>query len=148
MYNTKGRCTLDWEKNGEPKIHSEDTKIEIGKAIEVTQGDDLTLITTSNMLEQGKIWVDEWAKQGKNAALISMPTIKPFDKEMVLKLIEKNTPIYTLEEHNIIGGLGSAVAEVIAESGSGVKFKRIGIPDTYTHHVGSQNYLRQKNDTG
>jgi transketolase len=131
-------------KNGEPKIHSEDTKINIGKAIEVTQGEDLALITTSNMLEQGKLWVDEWAKEGKYASLISMPTIKPFDEEIVLKLIEKKNPIYTLEEHSIIGGLGSAVAEVIAESGSGVKFKRIGIPDTYTHHVGSQNYLRNK----
>lgn len=131
-------------KNGEPKIHSEDTKIDIGKAIEVTQGDDLALVTTSNMLEQGKLWVGEWAKEGKYASLISMPTIKPFDVAAIHKLIEKKIPIYTLEEHSIIGGLGSAVAEVIAESGSGIKFKRIGIPDIYTHHVGSQIFLRNK----
>ncbi|MEC0370786.1 transketolase family protein [Paenibacillus chibensis] len=131
-------------KNGEPNIHSDNTPIEIGKAIKVTQGNDVVLITTSNMLEQGRLLVEEWAKKGKHVRLISMPTIKPFDKECILELIAENIPIYTLEEHNVIGGLGTAVAEVIAESGIGVKFKRIGIPDTYTHMVGSQHYLRSE----
>ncbi|UVI30241.1 transketolase family protein [Paenibacillus spongiae] len=131
-------------KNGEPRIHSDNTPIEIGKAIEVIRGDDLALITTSNMLEQGKIWVDELAKEGRHASLISMPSIKPLDKEFILQLIARKKPIYTLEEHNVIGGLGSAVAEVIAESGIGITFKRIGIPDTYTHHVGSHMHLRNK----
>lgn len=131
-------------KNGEPRIHAEGTPIAIGKAIEVVRGEDLALITTSNMLEQGKIWVDEWAKEGRHASLISMPSIKPLDKAFVLQLIGRKKPIYTLEEHNVIGGLGSAIAEVIAESGTGITFKRIGIPDTYTHHVGSHMYLRNK----
>lgn len=131
-------------KNGEPKIHSEDTKIDIGKAVLVTQGDDLALITTSNMLEQGKIIVEEMINKGKFVSLISMPTIKPFDKEFILELIVNKKTIYTLEEHSVIGGLGSAVAEIIAESGSSVEFRRFGIPDTYSHIVGSQNYLRSK----
>jgi transketolase len=131
-------------KNNEPVIHSQGTKIEIGKAIEVTSGDDLALITTSNMLEQGKQWVDEWAKEGKSATLLSMPTIKPFDEQAVRGIIERGMPIITLEEHNIHGGLGSAVAEVIAESGKGVRFRRIAIPDVYSHYVGSQKFLREK----
>jgi transketolase len=131
-------------KNNEPVIHSQGTKIEIGKAIEVTSGDDLALITTSNMLEQGKKWVDEWAKEGRSATLLSMPTIKPFDEQAVRGIIERGMPIITLEEHNIHGGLGSAVAEVIAESGKGVRFKRIAIPDVYSHYVGSQKFLREK----
>jgi transketolase len=142
--NYSGPIYIRLGKNGEPQIHSEDTKIMIGKAIKVSEGDDFTLITTSNMLEEGKRLVEKWAKKGKKGCLISMPTIKPFDKEIVLELIGKGRPIYTLEEHNVIGGLGTAVAEVIAESGSGVKFQRIGIPDTYTHLVGSQSYLRNK----
>lgn len=131
-------------RGGEPNIHPENADIKIGKAIQATTGDDLAVITTSNMLEQGHKWVNELASNGISAALISMPTIKPLDKQAIISLIEKGTPLVTLEEHNIIGGLGSAVAEVIAESGKAVKFKRIAIPDQYSHYVGSQQYLREK----
>lgn len=131
-------------KNGEPIIHSENQKIEIGKGIKITDGDDLLLITTSNMLEQGQLLVKELLKEGKNTTLISMPTIKPFDDQIVLDSIKNCTMVYTLEEHSIIGGLGSAVAEVIAENGLGVKLQRIGINDEFTHQIGSQNYLREK----
>jgi len=142
-YEYQGPIYFRLGKNNEPLIHAEDARIEIGKAVRISEGDDLALITTSNMLEQGKNWVEEWARQGKHATLISMHTIKPFDRETVLRLIEKKLPIVTLEEHNIIGGLGSAVAEVIAESGKAVKFKRIAIPDAYAHDVGSQKFLRE-----
>jgi transketolase len=131
-------------KNGEPNIHPAGTSVRIGKAVQVTEGKDAALITTSNMLEQGKHWVENWAREGIHVTLLSMPTIKPFDSQAVIHLIEQGLPIITLEEHNIIGGLGSAVAEVIAESGKGVKFKRIAIPDVYSHYVGSQMFFREK----
>lgn len=131
-------------KNGEPRIHPESIQILIGQSIQVTTGDDLALITTSNMLAHGTQWVAEWAKQGKSVSLISMPTIKPFDKPRILDLIDRNIPIMTLEEHSIIGGLGTAVAEVIAESGKSIPFRRLGIPDMYCHAVGNQDFLREK----
>ncbi|SHI97122.1 transketolase family protein [Propionispora hippei] len=131
-------------KNGENVIHSSGTKIEIGKAVTVNEGKDLSIITTSNMLEEGVKLVQKYKETGKMAALISMPTIKPLDKEYILKLIDRKVPIITLEEHSIIGGLGSAVAEIIAESGKGVSFRRIGIQDEYSHYIGSQQYLRNK----
>lgn len=131
-------------KNNEPIIHHEGTRIKIGKAVKVFEGNDLALITTSNMLEQGRHWVEEWRRDGIRATLLSMPTIKPFDADAVLDLIARGLPIVTLEEHNIIGGLGSAVAEVIAESGTGVRFKRIAVPDEYSHFVGSQQFIREK----
>jgi len=131
-------------RNNEPKIHSESISIKIGEAIKVKDGRDIAIITTSNMLEQGLDLVELYAQQGKSVSLISMPTIKPFDKQCILELLDKGIPIMTLEEHNIIGGLGSAVAEVIAESGKGIKFKRIGINDEYSHYVGSQQYIRGK----
>lgn len=130
-------------KNNEPVIHAEDARVEIGRAVRLSEGDDIALITTSNMLEQGKMWVEEWSRKGKRATLLSMHTIKPFDNEAVLQLIEQKLPIVTLEEHNIIGGLGSAVAEVIADSGKPVKFRRVAVPDAYAHEVGSQKFLRK-----
>jgi len=131
-------------RNGEPTIHPQGLHIDIGQAVPVTVGHDFALITTSNTLELGKKWVDEWSEQGKSVGLISMPTIKPVDTIFLLQLIATGIPIMTLEEHNIIGGLGSAVAEVIAESGKSVSFRRIGIPDAYSHYVGSQQFLREQ----
>lgn len=142
--NYQGPMYIRLGKNGEPMIHKENQKLIIGKAIQVTEGQDLIIITTSNMLEEGKQIVNMLRGKGKSVALVSMHTIKPFDIETVLNLIHQGIPMVTLEEHNIIGGLGSAVAEVIAESGQAVRFKRIGIKDIFCHEVGSQQYLRDK----
>ena len=133
-------------KNGEPKIHPEDKKIPLGKAIEISDGNDLILITTSTMLETGKRWVDEWKDEGISVSLVSMPTMKPFDTESIKKFILRDIPIISLEEHNIIGGLGSAIAEVIADTGIGVKFLRLGINDRFSHFVGGHDYQKQKSN--
>jgi len=143
-YENLGPMYIRLGKNGEPKIHPDGTRVEIGKAIRVTRGDDLILITTSNTLERGRKWVDEWTSEGIHVSLISMPTMKPFDTQAVKELINYNVPIITFEEHNIIGGLGSAVAEIIAESGKSVNFKRIGIPDEFSHFIGGHQFQREK----
>ena len=143
-YETHGPMYIRLGKNGEPKIHPDETKIDIGKSINVENGKDFALITTSNTLEIGKKWVDEWREANIHVNLISMPSIKPFDTEKIHELISKNLPIITFEEHNIIGGLGSSVAEIIAESGKSIKFKRIGLPDKFSHYVGQHEYQRKK----
>lgn len=143
-FSHQGPMYLRLGKNNEPVIHGEETPIEIGRAVWVAEGDDAVLITTSNTLELGVRWIKEWASRGKRVALLSMPTIKPLDIKTVRAIISRGSPIVTLEEHNILGGLGTAVAEVIAESGKGIRFKRVAIPDAYSHHVGGQNYLREK----
>lgn len=143
-FSHQGPIYLRLGKNNEPVIHGEETPIEIGRAVWVAEGDDAVLITTSNTLELGVRWIKEWASRGKRVALLSMPTIKPLDIKTVRAIISRGSPIVTLEEHNILGGLGTAVAEVIAESGKGIRFKRVAIPDAYSHHVGGQNYLREK----
>ena len=142
-YETFGPMYIRLGKNGEPRIHPDGTRIEIGKAIDVTDGKDFALITTSNTLEIGKRWVDEWKDENIDVNLISMPSIKPFDDERIHELLSKDLPIITFEEHNIIGGLGSSVAEIIAESGKSAKFKRIGIHDTFSHYVGQHEYQRK-----
>jgi transketolase len=142
--NYQGPMYIRLGKNGEPVIHNENQPIKIGQAVQVAQGEDLIILTTSNMLEEGKHIVDSLQDKGKTVTLVSMHTIKPFDSQTVLDLIKTGIPMVTLEEHNIIGGLGSAVAEVIAESGQAVRFKRIGIKDIFCHEVGSQQYLRDK----
>jgi transketolase len=132
-------------KNNEKIIHNHEDKIEIGKISIVLNGQDEVVLTTSNTLEMAVSWANEQKqKLGKSIMVASVHTIKPLDKDFIVTLISKNIPITTIEEHNIIGGLGSAVAEIIAELGHSVKFKRIGIPDVFTHKVGGQEYLRKE----
>lgn len=119
-------------------------KIEIGKASIIEKGDDIAIISTSNMLPDAFDYCNTIKNKGRKPYLISMHTIKPLDKQCILSLIDKGVEIQTLEEHNIIGGLGSAVAEVIAESGKGIKFKRIGIPDKFSHYIGNQQFVKKQ----
>ena len=143
-FEYKGPVYIRLGKNGEPKIHPDETRIEIGKSITVLEGNDLALITTSNMLETGKKWVEEWKQDGVNVSLISMPSLKPFDSSTVKNLIDKEIPIITLEEHSIIGGLGSIISQVIATTGKPVKFQQIGINDKFSHVVGGHEFQRKK----
>ena len=143
-YEYEGPVYIRLGKNGEPKIHPDETRIEIGKSITVLEGNDLALITTSNMLETGKKWVEEWKQDGVNVSLISMPSLKPFDSSTVKNLIDKEIPIITLEEHSVIGGLGSIISQVIATTGKPVKFQQIGINDEFSHVVGGHEFQRKK----
>ena len=143
-FEYEGPVYIRLGKNGEPKIHSEQTRIEIGKSITVLKGNDMALITTSNMLETGKRWVEEWKQDGINVSLISMPSLKPFDSSTVKSLIDKEIPIITLEEHSVIGGLGSIISQVIATTGKPVKFQQIGIDDKFSHVIGGHEFQRKK----
>jgi len=126
-----------------PEIHRPDTKVTLGHAITVRDGDDAALIATGHMLPVALGWIDEFAKAGLRVRLVSMPSIKPFDAGSVVTLVAEQLPIITVEDHSTIGGLGSAVAEAIAETGRGVPFRRIGVPDRYPYVVGSLGYLTE-----
>ncbi|MEK7097450.1 MAG: transketolase C-terminal domain-containing protein, partial [Patescibacteria group bacterium] len=121
----------------EPMLHKKKPDFKIGKGIVMRDGKDVTIIASSTMLEA--------ALKIPHARIISMPTIKPIDEKIILDSAKKTKVIVTLEEHSVIGGLGSAVAEVLAESGLSVKFKRIGVPDRFTKVIGLQDYMRKAN---
>jgi transketolase len=131
-------------KNNEPILSKMNSVFNVGKANLLYRGDDLTLITTGNTFELGSNIGNSLRKKGIAAELVNMHTVKPIDKEYILDRIKNNKPIFTIEEHNIIAGLGSAVAEIISESKHNPIFKRFGIPDEYSHFVGSQNFIRKK----
>ncbi|WP_238883213.1 transketolase family protein [Clostridium sp. YIM B02551] len=142
----EGPVYIRLNKNGEPKLHNEDSiKFNIGKAIKIYEGNELSIIATGNMLEQSINISKKLIENGYNVNLISMHTIKPIDKECIIECLDKTKYIFTLEEHNIFGGLGSAVSEVIATNISKpITFKSYGIPDTYAESSGSRDYFRKK----
>ena len=132
-------------KGHELRVHSTSPHFEIGKGIILKEGSDIVLIATGNMLSTAKQVADMLEGNGLSIRLVSMHTVKPIDKALILKAAKETKAIFTIEEHSIISGLGSAVAEVIAESKHKCLFKRIGLLDIFNKDVGSQEYLREKN---
>ena len=109
-----------------------DYGFEIGKAVRMTEGKDFTVIACGSMVYQALIAADSLKKKGIDLRVVNMHTIKPIDKEEILKAMKETGGIITAEDHNVIGALGSAVAEVIAENGGVKHFKRLGIPDEFS----------------
>ena len=139
-----GPCYLRLTKPDGPVTPQAASNFQIGKATIVQDGSDVTLIATGEMLYNTVQAAKQLEEQGIQARMLSMHTLKPLDAEAVLVAARETSAIITVEEHNIIGGLGSAVAEVLAESGNlPITFKRIGIDDTFCSQVGSQEYLRK-----
>ena len=128
---------------GEKDIHRGKIDFEIGRAIEVESGDDCTVIYTGPIGLDAQQAVEAVRAKGIRCRLLSMHTIKPIDREAIVRAAKETGRIVTVEEHNLSGGLGSAVAEVLADEGClNVKFKRLALPDVFVHDVGSQRYLR------
>lgn len=132
-------------KSGEPILHKEYDGFALGKGSVIRDGNDLTIISTGNMLEESQKAAEILAKRGILAKLISMHTVKPVDKTLIVKSAMETGVVITIEEHSIIGGLGSTVAEVLLEAGFRGKFKAFGVADKYTKIAGSQAYLRKVN---
>ena len=115
----------------------------LGEANILMDGEDLTIIACGGISEIAVDAAKEFSKKGISIRVISMHTIKPIDKEAIIKAVEDTNRIITLEENNLMGGLGSAVSEVCMDSGVHPKaFKRIGLADLFSSVVGSQDYLR------
>ena len=124
-----------------PKVYSSNYEFIIGKSIELKTGEDITFFCNGplvyNCLEVAKIL----EKENINASVVNMHTIKPIDEEKIIEKAKKNKIILTVEEHNIIGGLGSAVAEVISNQKNECRLVRLGVSDSYPKG-GSQDYLQ------
>ena len=141
----QGPMYLRLGKGGEPRY---DHKVEFGKFSTVIDGTDFAIITTSNMLERGYALTEQYRKEGKKPLLLSAHTVKPLDTAKINDLLNAEIPIITMEEHNIIGGLASAVSEVIAVSGKAAKFLPIGVQDIFSHFVGDRNFIAEKTGIG
>jgi transketolase len=131
-------------KDKDPIVHKCMPDFKIGKGIVINQGEDLTLIATGTMLYSAKIVCEKLKDEGLRPTLISMPTIKPLDTALIENCAKKSKAIFTIEEHNIIGGLGSAVAESLMEAGFSGLFRKIAIADKYKSYIGKVEYLRQR----
>src|SRR3989344_6800444 len=113
-------------KSKEDNLHNSPLEMKIGKSNDLKNGSNLTIIGVGPILRNALKAADILAKSNINCRVVSMTTVKPIDKEEIIK-DAKMGPIITLEEHNIIGGLGDSVGSVVAESGLYCRFKKIGV---------------------
>lgn len=146
-YEMKGPVYLRLGTNREPEIYDGDYEFEIGKGVQLRAGEDLTLIGSGSILKDVLDIADEFEKQGTHIRVINIHTIKPLDEQIIEKAIDETGKVITIEDHNVIGGLGSAVAEVVAEHGKAVKFARVGLFD-FSHGYGSYAEVKDANGVG
>lgn len=141
----KGPMFIRLGRRSEPQVHSTAPDFKIGKGIILfNKGNDICLLATGTMLSKAKIASELLLKKGFGVTLISLHTIKPLDEMLIKDCAKKYRSIFSIEEHSIVGGLGSAVAEVLSEICYNGIFKKIGLPDEFNHYVGRAEYLYQK----
>ena len=134
------KASADWPepiyfrigRGRDPQVYADGMSFEFGRAIVHSSGSDLNLIACGITVHAALAAAEQLRGEGLSVGVIDMPTIKPLDRDAVLAAAGKSRWLMTVEEHNVLGGLGSAVAEVLADAGTGTRLRRHGIYDEYS----------------
>jgi len=126
---------------GDPLVNFSDYNFRIGKIIELVKGEQVSIIATGSMVAEAIAASKILSTFGIFASVANMHTLKPIDSDYLEELIGKKVPIYTVEEHSIVGGLGSTIASFISEKNFSIPIRKIGIPDKYGE-TGDYTYLK------
>ena len=139
-----GPCYLRLGKSREPEVHEGEPAFALGKAIVAREGDDAAIISTGAMLKDSLEAADRLASRSISSRVLSMHTVRPLDADSVRNALVETRAVVTVEEHRAYGGLGGAVAEVVAEAGvANNSFRMLAARDEALREVGSQEYLRE-----
>lgn len=136
-----GPCYIRLGKAGEPLLHKTVPHFAIGKGIVMREGGDAAIISAGGMLGTALAAADELEKSGRTVSVVSMPTVHPIDRALIEQVAGSTRAIVTVEEHGI-GGLGSAVAEVLAECAARPRFRAIRLQGGPVTVSGTQDALR------
>lgn len=143
--NYPGTCYLRLGRGGEKRIHDKIENFQIGKALKIKDGKDIAIFSTGAIFDEIIDAYEVLVQKGLNPIVYTFPTIKPIDKEVIIDCAKNCKHIFTIEEHNVVGGFGSAVSEVVAElEGNKASIHAIGLNDEYASKIGSQEYLRKE----
>ena len=130
------------------EFHDDSWKMKLGKAEVLREGKDMLLVSSGPISYYVLQAAEELCKLGVRAAVMHCPTIKPFDEEIVVRYVAETGCVLTIDEHSITGGVGSAVAEVIADRRIAVPFKRLGLVDSFAKGYGYRSDVRNANGIG
>ena len=126
----EGPCYIRLGRAAVPVFYDDSVELEIGKGIQLRDGKDVTIIATGIMISEAMAAAETLAADGIDARVVDIHTIKPIDEEIIIKAAQETGAIFTAEEHSVIGGLGSAVSEVVVKNAP-VKMAFVGQKDTY-----------------
>lgn len=131
---------------GTPALYQEDYDFQVGRGVVIRQGSDVTVFSTGQMLQEVVKAADMAQRNGRGVRVINIHTIKPIDREVIIRAAQETKGILTVEEHSITGGLGSAVAEILQESNRGqILFKRMGLENVFAEGYGSYADMKAMN---
>ena len=139
-----GTCYIRLGRGGEAVIRESIDNFRIGKAIPVCTGSRVAIFSTGDIYSEVAVAREILERSGITPTIYTFPTVKPLDEETIQLCAASHELIVTCEEHNLSGGFGSAVAEVLAQTVSSARLLRLGIPDTYCTTVGDQSHLRRQ----
>jgi len=142
LWRHNGPAYLRLGKAGEPSVHAGEVDLPPGSSVMVRPGDQVALLVTGGMLPVAVAVSESLAAAKVEARVVSMPWVAPLDEVAVLRASSETNLVVTIEEHSVVGGLGGAVAENLAEFDGHAPLLRIGLPRAFTSAVGSQDYLR------
>ncbi len=129
-------------RSGDPTVHSSPPAFALGKALRVRDGVDATIIASGAITYSALVAADLLVGEGLSLRVVSMHTLKPIDRAEIKAAVQETGAVITVEEHSIVGGLGSAVAFVITEEGLNPQaFRCLALPDAFGHRVGGRDYL-------
>ncbi|MEK7645953.1 MAG: transketolase C-terminal domain-containing protein [Patescibacteria group bacterium] len=144
VYRRNSPAYIRIAKKGEPVIHASDDVISLGRASKIRDGKDISILVSGRQLANALSAVTTLKKNNINCHLLSFHTIKPLDKLAIIKAAKETKGIVVVEEHFKNGGLGMAVAEILAQEGLSIPLINIGIDDEFPKGSGSQDYFLKK----
>lgn len=139
-----GTCYIRLGRGGEQVVRESIGDFQIGKAIPVRKGSRVAIFLTGDIYGEVAQAVELLEREGIEPTVYTFPTVKPMDTRTVRECAAEHELVVTVEEHTVVGGFGSAVAEAMAEASAGARLLRLGIPDSYCPDVGDQWHLRRK----
>lgn len=132
-------------KKGEPAVHEAEPEFQVGQGIIVREAEELVILSTGNLLPLATEVADALGQKNISAGVVSMHTVKPLDEELLSRCFQKASVVATLEEHSVLGGLGGAVAEWLADRGPmPARLVRLGTSDQFLSQAGNQDYARSR----
>jgi len=145
LVETPGVCVLRLDKSSAGRTGREGERLALGRARVLREGDAATVVSCGGILAEALVAADRLAETGIAVRVLSMPCVTPVDSDALLAAARETGGIVTLEEHNVAGGLGGAVAETLLEAGAPPGFfRRLGLRASFASTVGSQSYLRER----
>lgn len=147
IFETGGPAYIRIGTGRNPTVYDEINDFKVGKGDEIKNGKDATIVATGTIVYDALEAAKQLERDGISVGVINMPSIKPLDTDIIERKAKETGIILTIEEHNIIGGLGSAISEWLMESSSSppIKFKRLGLNDSFCKGYGSIDEIRELN---